>query len=100
MTDPDGKLGGKEKDYPQKPSRGGQNFNEEKLPFENTAECFKYASLLEIDFAFFRPLPESKESPAPDPLVLKKCRQGLRSGHSIQDDRLAKANKFPGRSGS
>lgn len=82
MTDPDEKLEGKEKDYPQKPYRGEQNFNEEKLPFESAAECFGYDSLLEIDFAVSRPLPELKESPVQNSHSLKKCRQGLRSGDS------------------
>jgi hypothetical protein len=37
---------------------GGKTYNEETLPVEGVAECFEHFPLLEIDYTFYRPLPE------------------------------------------
>ena len=40
-----------------------QNFIEETLPIESVGEYFEHFPILEIDYTFYRPLPESEGSP-------------------------------------
>ena len=57
---------------------GDRTFTEETLPVESVAEYFEHFPLLEIDYTFYRPLLESKESPTQNFHVLKSYRQQMK----------------------
>jgi hypothetical protein len=53
---------------------GDKTFTEETLPVESVAEYFEHCPILEIDYAFYRSLLESKGSPSSNYHVLKNDR--------------------------
>jgi hypothetical protein len=57
---------------------GDKTFNEETLPGESLAEYFEHFPVLEIDYTVYRPLVESKGSPAPKFHVLKTHPQQMK----------------------
>ena len=62
---------------------GEKSFEEEVLPVESVEEYFEHFPILEIDFTFYRLLPDKSGKPTPNYFTLKEYQRYLKKGDQL-----------------